>query len=273
MDEPSNDYQIAVAHREVVERLWTEPLFGEIGDDIPLAEEGTQLVAESRCGFVALELREMLPDDVRMIALDPKRAMLDEARERAEERGIDQIFFVPERVDAISYADGVFSASVCLDGLVTARQLGVAVAELARATDAGGGVAIAAPLAESFREFYDLLEEALRARDLTERIDRIEGLRETLISPARLWAVADECRLEVEEVRTLEWPVEFEHGHEFLRSPIVRETFFPHWIGLVSSPERDNVLRHVGDAIDTYWHDRSFETKIRAGFMIARVPD
>lgn len=270
MEEPANDYEQAQEHREVVEPLWTRPLLDEIADDIPLADEGTQLVAEVRAGSVAIELVGRLDEDVRMIALDPVRAMLDAARERAEEEGIDQIFFVPERVDAISYADDVFDASVCLNGFVTARQISEGVDELARVTDGGGAVAVGAALGDSFEFFYDLLDEAFRAHDLEERLEQIDSLRDSLISPPRLVAAAQEADLEVEHVEEIEWTLTFERSNEFLYSPLLRETFFPHWTGIISSPNRDQVLRYVGDALDTYWRHEDVETTLRAGFMVAR---
>jgi len=273
MQESANDPEIAEAHRGVVEPLWTDPVLEEIGDEIPLADRGTQLVAEVRAGRPALELRDRLEDDVRMIALDSQREMLDAARERAEQQGLDQIFFVPERVDAISYADEVFDASVCLHGFVTARQIGDGMAELARVTGGGGMVAVVAALGDSFEEFYDMLEEAFRSHDLEDRIEKVESLRETLISPARMVAAAGEAGLETTEVAKLEWNIEFERAGDFLHSPLVRETFFPHWSGIVPSTDRDRVLRYVGDALDTYWRHADIETTLRAGFLTARVPD
>jgi len=271
MDDPTQDHKIAQAHREAIEPLWTQPLYDTIADRIPLVTEGTQLVAEARCGYIPLKLRERLDDAIRVIALDPERAMLDDARDRGSEELTEGIFFIPERVDAISYADGVFDASVCFDGLVTARQAEEGIGELARVTVEDGKVAVAAPLGTSFQLFYDMLDEALRAHDLEHRLDRIERLRKTLLSPARLTAIAEEVGLQIEEVLELDWTVTFDRGREFLHSPLVRETFFPHWLGLVSSPKREQVVRYVTDAIDTYFHDRPIETNLAAGFLVGTL--
>lgn len=272
MDDPTQDQKVAEAHREAIEPLWTEPLYEKIADLIPLAEQGTQLVAEARCGYIPLKIRERLDDGVRVIALDPERVMLDHARDRDEDL-TDGIFFIPERVDAISYADGVFDASVCVDGIVTARQAEEGIAELDRVTVEGGRVAVAGPLGSSFQLFYDMLDEALRAHDLEQRLERIDRLRKTLLSPARMTAIAEEVGLEVDDVYELEWTVSFDRGREFLHAPLVRETFFPHWLGLVSSPKREQVVRYVTDAIDTYFHGRSIETNLAAGFLVGTVTE
>jgi SAM-dependent methyltransferase len=273
MEDPGNEQKVAEAHRNAIEPLWTEPLIEQIGARLPLADRGTQLVAEVRCGLIPIRLRRRLDSEIRMIALDPKRAMLDEARTRGEDEETEQIFFVPERVDAISYADGVFDASICCEGILTARQAEEGLGELARVTVPGGRVAIAAPLGSSFQVFYDMLDEAMRAHGMTDRLDRVDKLRETFLSPVRMTAIADELGLGVEQVTQLEWTISFERGWEFLHSPLIRETFFPHWIGAVSSPKRDRVMRYMEDAIDTYWRGRTVETNVTAGFLTATVPE
>ena len=272
MDDPSNGQKHAEAYRNSVEPLYGEPLYEQIGGRLPLADQGTQLVAEARCGYLPVEIRPSLDDDVRMIALDPSRAMLDLARERAEEAGVaNDIFFIPERVDAISYADGVFQSSICLEGMITGRQAQNGLDELSRVTVDDGTIAVAFPLATSFEAFYDLLDEALRAHEMVDRFERVEDLRETLLSPARLMAITDCLGLDVESMERIEWSLEFERGRDFLHAPVVRETFFPHWIGVISSPNRDQVMRYIGDAIDTYWRARTFRTSVRVAYMVVRL--
>jgi ubiquinone/menaquinone biosynthesis C-methylase UbiE len=272
MEDPSNEQKVAEHYREDVEPLYAAPMYEEIGDELPLADEGTQLIAEARCGYIPLQLRPRLDEDVRMIALDPTRAMLDSARQRAEEAGCaDGIFFIPERVDSISYADGVFQSAICLEGMVTARQAEEGLQELGRVTVDGGAIATAYPLGSSFEVIYEMLDEALRAHEMESRLERLDELRETLLSPARLMAIAEETSLEVDSVERVDWTLEFDQGREFLHAPIVREIFFPHWVGVVASARRDQVMRYIAEAIDTYWESRSFETNMSVAFMLAHA--
>ena len=272
MEDPSNEQQVAERYREDVEPLYAAPIYEEIGGELPLAEEGTQLIAEARCGYIPLKVRPRLQESVRMIALDPTRAMLDSARQRAEEAGCaDGIFFIPERVDSISYADGVFQSAICLEGMVTVRQAEEGLEELGRVTVQGGAIATAYPLGSSFEVVYEMLDEALRAHDMEGRLERLDELRETLISPARLMAVAEETNVEVDSVERVEWTLEFDRGREFLHAPIVREIFFPHWVGVISSRRRDQVMRYVAEAIDTYWDSRTFQTTMSVAFLLGRA--
>lgn len=265
MSEAADEHQAAVAHREVVETLWTEPVLNACNVTDAVAHSGVSvLVAEARCGYVPVSIAPALPDDVRVIALDPSRAMLDQARQRITDELARRIFFVPQRVDNLTYADDVFQASVCLNGLVTLRQARDAMGELARVTTPGGCVIVAAPLRDCFPECYDMLDEALRSHHLHDVLGRLHELRASFLTPGKLANVAEEAGLVDVEIQELTWEIEFSSGQEMLMSPLVRETFFPHWLGVVRSSEREPILRYVADAIDMYWHGTPFVCQIRA---------
>lgn len=266
-----NTFEQARAYREAVEPVWTEPVFEVVREVLAKPTSATVLVAEARCGYIPLQLLDMLGAQTRIIALDGHDAMLDTARKRVE--GLDstrRIFFVDQRVGHIHYADGVFGAALCLDGVCTLRQAEEALGELARVSAAGARVVLGVPLGDGFPEFYDILDEALRAHDLLDDAQpRLARLRHALIDPARLAQLATRAGLVDVEVEHLSWPIAFAGGHEFLQSPLVRETFFPHWLGLISSSDREPIMRYIGDAIDTYWHARTFSTTIQAALLTA----
>jgi SAM-dependent methyltransferase len=269
MNDSSDNFEQAVAHKAVVEKLWSEPLFEACRDLLPTPEGATVLVAEARCGYVPLQLVEMLEDDTRVIALDSHGSMLDLARKRAEGGDAeDRIYFVAQHVNNLSYADDVFQAGVCMAGLQTGRQAKEGIAELARVTSNGGKVVVAAPLGTSFPEFYDLLDEALRSHGMPEVLPRVERMGRSLLSPGSLGHIANESELTDVSVEKLSWKLGFDGGRDFLHSPLVRETFFPHWLGLIRSSDREPILRYISDAIDTYWHGKRFETSIEAAVVV-----
>ncbi|RDV39445.1 methyltransferase domain-containing protein [Bradymonadaceae bacterium TMQ3] len=259
------------AHREVVERLWTRPLLNACAELLPLVEGKTVLSAESRCGAVVTHWLKYLPEETRMMALDSNASMLDCARERVSEAEQRRIFFVQQRVNALSYADEVFEASVCLHGLVSRRQLDEGLAELARVTSSGGLVMAALPTSESFDAFYDLLDEALRSHGLHEALERLGELKErTLVDAGAAARSARNFGLHDLILERIRWDLSFASGRDFLQSPLIQETFFPHWSGAIRGSEREAVLGYITRAIDTYWRDRTFDTPIEAAVVIGR---
>ncbi|MFB6264084.1 MAG: class I SAM-dependent methyltransferase [Bradymonadaceae bacterium] len=271
MAEPANEYEEADTYRAEFEPLWTEPLAGEFEDRLPADADGTVLAAEVRCGYLPMKMRRLAGDDARIVALEPSRAMLDKARERAEDAGVDDIFFVDESVESISYASDVFEASVCFDGLVTPTELRDAASEISRVTVEGGPVVMAVPLADSFGKLYDLLEEALREHGADA--SALEAARNSLVEPARLLSTARNMGLGEADVARASWEVEYDSGRSLLDAPLLRRTVFPLWSEAISMPERDAVLRYFRDALQQYWRDRPVRVEVVAGCLFARVDE
>ena len=137
-----NEHQEAVAHKAIMEKLWTEPLVDAYLDEFPAAQGSTVLVAEARCGYIPSKWVHQLGESTRIIALDPSRSMLDQARQRIDEDLQRRIFFVPQRINKLSYADGVFKGAVCLNGVSTRLQLQEGLAELARVVEPGTWISV-----------------------------------------------------------------------------------------------------------------------------------
>ena len=65
-----NEHQEAVAHKAIMEKLWTEPLVGAYLSEFPDVQESTALVAEARCGYIPSQWVHQLGESTRIIALD-----------------------------------------------------------------------------------------------------------------------------------------------------------------------------------------------------------
>lgn len=258
---------IVRAHRDVVERLWTTPVIDLAAPEFPAPESSTVLAAEARCGAVVARWLESLPEDTRMMALESSGPMLDDARSRISEEQQQRIFFVEQRVNSLSYADDVFDGASCFHGLISARQTREGLGELSRVVSAGATVVVCVPLRSSFGEFYDLMDEALRAAGLIDVLPRIQEMHDELMSASRLVDVARAQSLDDVEFSELRWEVAFGSGREYLYSPLIQETFFPHWMGAIRSSERDEVLDYIAEAIDTYWSDRTLNSQVVAGLV------
>jgi len=266
-----DEHQEALIHRAAMEALWAEPIPDVALGRLPAPESSTVLVAEARCGYVPNAWAPHLPQSTRVIALDPSRPMLDQARQRIERSNLDrQIFFVPQRVGALSYADEVFVATVCFNGMNTVTQARDGLSELVRVTQSGGSLAVALPLWESFPEVYDMFDEALGAQGLTDASGRLERLRRSFLSEGSVLGMMREFALHDVSFERLSWEVAFDTGRELLLSPLLRETYFSQWLGQIPSAERETVLRYVADAVDTYFHERTFTCTVEALLVFAK---
>jgi SAM-dependent methyltransferase len=270
MNEFHDDYQEAEVHRAVLEPLWTQPLFRAF--DVDGFAEGVEslLIAESRCGYVPEQLVGSMSPGTRIMTLESSRAMLEQARQRIEDITDRRVFYTAQAVTGLSYADGVFDGTVCLDGLATIRLLRLGLSELARVTSMGGKVVIGVPLAGAFGSVYDLFDEALRANQLSDVVERMYLLRQELIGYSHLLDTATEFGLHDLQIREVGWEVSFASGRDLTTSPLLGSLFMSYWLGTLRAEDRQPVLDRIEEAVDVYWKDSSFTTTVRAACLTGR---
>lgn len=270
MSDRPGEYEDSEAYLKVTEQLWTRPLLHVIKESLPVISQGSALVAEARTGLLPMVWARKLPESLRIMALDPSRSMLDTARARLDESLQRRVFFVPQSVQALSYADGVFHSAVCINGLFTKGECSDGMRELARVVEPGGSLLVALPSKESFALCYDMLDEALKAHKLDPIAERLQQLQETFLDAADLYHIAREQGLHDLEIMEHSWQISFGSGHELFMSPLIRQTFFSHWMSIIRSTEREPIVRYMIDAVDTYFHGADIPLEVRALTLTAR---
>ena len=265
-----DEHQQSLAHQAVTEQLWTRPLLDALLPKLGTIDGQSILIAESRCGYTPIRLTTVIDPDTRIMALDPSRSMLDEARQRVDDDLSGRVFFVSQAVHALSYADDVFRYAMCLHGLNTLDALRAGFAELVRVTQRGGRVVLAVPAQGSFPEVVDMFREAMTANALGSALRRLEDhINTQLITQGILLALAHEFGLHNIDISSHTWTLSFKSGQEVLASAVLRETLLPQWISVIRNNERDLVTRYVTQAIDTYFQGMPFSCEVQALSLVA----
>ncbi len=97
-----------------------------------------QEILEVGCGG-GLICEELAGRRAVMVGVDPSQGALTTARAHAQQSGLGHIIHYEQgSAEALSYADGSFSAIVCLDVLEHVRDLKATIAEIARVLAPGG---------------------------------------------------------------------------------------------------------------------------------------
>lgn len=233
---------------------WEARLVPSLISAMPLPELGSILVAECRTGYVALELLARIGEEVRCIALDSSREMLDVARSKLppEDR---RVWWDAKSVDQTHYRDNVFSASVCAAGIVTRDDVQRVCTELVRLTRPGGAVGLVVPLRGTFEEFYDLYREALVAADLLAVEPSLDAFVEALFTPESLAESLRATGMEDVSIEPVRFELHFGSGEDFLLSPLVESLYLPYWLQICrDDASREQIFFHVVRAMDTYFH-------------------
>lgn len=270
MHDRLDEHQQSLAHQAVTEHLWTRPLLDALLPTLGILDGQSILIAESRCGYMPLRLASVVEADTRIMALDPSRAMLDDARVRIPEDMSGRVFFVSQPVHALSYADDVFQCAMCMHGLNTLESLRAGFAELVRVTQRGGRVVLSVPAQGSFPEVVDMFREAMTAHALDSALRRLEDhINTQLITQGMLLALAHEFGLHNVDISLHTWTLNFKSGKQVMSSPVLRETLLPQWTSVIRDAERAQVFAHVIRAIDTYFQGGPFSCEVQALSLVA----
>lgn len=265
-----DEHQQTLAHQAVTENLWTRPLLDTLLPKLGTIDGQSILIAESRCGYMPVRMASVIDPDTRVMALEPSRAMLDEARQRVPEDQSGRIFFVSQPVHALSYADDVFRCAMCLHGLNTLEELRAGFSELVRVTQRGGRIVLAVPAQGSFSEVVDMFREAMTAHALDSALLRLEDhINTQLITQGVLLSLAHEFGLHNIDISMHTWKLNFKTGQQVMSSALLSETLLPQWISVIRNTERDLVAEHVIRAIDTYFEGMPFSCEVQALSLVA----
>lgn len=260
----------AAQWEDVVLSQWEARLVPPLVAALSMPERGSALVAECRTGFATLRLRERLGEEVRCIALDPSREMLDVARAKLppDDRSV---WWESKSVEQLTYRDGVFGLALCAAGLTTRVDLRRIVTRLARLTMEGGSVGLALPLRGTFAAFYDLFREGLEACDLLAFEPELDRFMEHLCDAEELPGLLGELGLVEVEVRTQRFEVTFASGQDFLLHPLVEALLLPHWMYIIRDDlAREQVFFYVVQAMDAYFRGLPLSLEACGGWVTAR---
>ncbi len=135
--------------RSIIGKYWKiyQSLLDKIAQDIGTG--GTVLEVATGTGLVALKIASTA-DQVHAIDISPQ--MIDEAKKKVEETGIDNVAFSVEDAYALPFGDGMFDTVVCNNALHNMKHPEDALSEIRRVLKPDGRfIAIIAGVGESLK--------------------------------------------------------------------------------------------------------------------------
>ena len=135
--------------QSIIEKYWKiyPSLLDKISSD--LGTGGTVLEVATGTGLVALKIASTVD---RVHAIDISSQMIDVAKKKAEDTGIDNVAFSVEDAYALPFSDGMFDRVICNNALHNMKQPEYALSEIKRVLRPDGQfIAIIAGVGESLK--------------------------------------------------------------------------------------------------------------------------
>ena len=242
----------------------------ELLSGVDLGMSPTLLIAECRTGHLVQRLSNTLPEGARLMVVDPSSEMLDLARKRLADAK-QKVFYSTQQMTKLSYADGVFHAVLCNNGLVTKGDLQLAGKELLRVLKPDGLIGLTVPLNTTFSCFPDLLREALLKLEMRDVEHSLDAYVDALLTNEQIDKSFLELGLDIIGRETIEFELEFENAEDFLFSPFVEGVFLPRWLAVCNDPDqREPLFFDIVRSINKYFKGLTFPTKVALVCVLAK---
>jgi ubiquinone/menaquinone biosynthesis C-methylase UbiE len=257
---------------EGVAAQWEMRLAPALLDALKLPSDGSVLAAECRTGTVPIMLADRLSDNVRCIAIDSNREMLDLARGKVFS-GKRRLWWESRNVEKLPYQAGVFGTCLCTAGILTKDDLHRIGSQLVRVTQPGGTLGLIVPLQGSFSAFYDLFREALLALDLRVFEAALDVFIDDLFDEETLKIDLAAAGVRDVEVNVVSFDLPLTSGKAFFEAPLVEAMFRPYWRQICSDAAAwVRIVRYIEQALDTYFLGFQMTTTVRAAWILGRRP-
>jgi len=258
----------ATIWEDSVVSIWESRLIPPLAAAVELPEDGSILVAECRTGLLPLLLTERLNEEVRVVAIDPYREMLDIARPKLEAKG-NNVWLEARGTEQLTYSDHVFKASFCPAGILTKDDVNRITSELTRMTISGGTIGLVVPLRDTFVEFYDLFREALVAMDMLHLETQLEAFVDDLFDEEALRVDLVAAGVKNAQIHKVRFEVPFASGQDFLLSPLVESLYLPYWMTICCEDEvREQIFFRVLQAMDRYFWGLGINLTAEAAWVL-----
>jgi len=223
-------------------------------------------------GWASLEILRKMDEQGRIIAIDPRPPMLDEARIKAGPLSGKRIFFRSESaLPKLSFADDVYDLVVCNAQLQEFDDPEQAIYDFARVAKPGGQVIATMPLAGSYREFFDIFREVLTKLDRTDAIDALDAYltRFPPLDQAKAWF--EDAGLADVQTDYDTFTLLFKSSREFFFAPLIEYGPLADWKAIAGKGEEmQKVFWDCKEAIDAYFAGSTFAVTIEAACLRGR---
>lgn len=227
-------------------------------------------------GRTTAELLRRLPDSSRVLALGSEPAELTLARARIDPAWQRRVYFKDGNFDdVLEIPDNSYDLAVA--NLVLTEQVldwEAGLGELVRITKPGGTVLASVPLAGTWSEAEDLLDETLRDLEQSQTAHTLDRFRRRRPSATELAKAIEALEIGRDDyvIEHERFSLLFRSGREFLFSPVVEHGPLALWKAIIGDADAARqAFWRLKEAIDTYYERRVFSVSVAAAAIVIGV--
>jgi arsenite methyltransferase len=222
-----SDARLVSAYDELP--LWSAMAGLLLLEHVPLRPNVRALDVGCGTGFPLLDLSQRLGPGSFVIGLDPWKAALDRANEKARPLGIANVQTVASDAAAMPFEDAQFDLIVSNLGVNNFDDPAGVLAECFRVAKPGATIALTSNLRGHMKEFYEVFAETLSEMNLADALMRLRAHidhRTTILATEKLLGEAGFAQI---RHVSRDHVLRYANGSALLRHPFIRLGFLDGW--------------------------------------------
>jgi arsenite methyltransferase len=219
--------------------LWSAMFGLLLLDEVPMAGVRTALDIGCGTGFPLIELAERLGPAAEVHGIDPWKAGLGRALDKAWCRATPNVSLHEGTACAMPFADAAFDLIVSNLGINNFDDREAVVAECRRVARPGAVIALTTNLQGHMQELYAIFEEILAEHGTAAQIEALRAHVAHRATVAGVRALLERGGFEVTRVVERSGRMRFANGTALLNHHFIKLGFLDGWKGVVAGSERE----------------------------------
>lgn len=233
---------------ELVDELpfWSAPFGLKLLDQIRYRKNISILDIGFGAGFPLTNLAMRFGNTCKVYGIDPWEAGIRRVRKKLDQYGIKNVEIIQGEAENIPFHDNSIDLITSNNGINNVSDQNRVLSECSRIMRSGGQFVQTVNLDKSMFEFYEIMEEVLRSKNMDESVEKmhqhIHSKRKPLKEFTDLIEEHDFIDLKVMEDC---WEYKFTDGTTLLNHYFIRLAFLESWKGIIPDKKQEEIFKEI----------------------------
>ena len=245
--------------------LWSAPFGLKLLDKINYRKNISALDIGSGLGFPLLEVAMRLGNSCKVYGIDPWEASVERAKTKIRIYGISNVEMITGVAEKIPLPDRSTDLIFSNNGLNNVNDLGMVINECSRISKTGSQLIFTFNTDKTMIEFYSVLEEVFREKNMLNEIDLMKKHIYKKRKPVEEFQLLlEESGFSINEILYDEFVYHFVDGTTMLNHFLIKLAFIESWKELIPEEQRYEIFSEVEKRLN--------QIALNKGSLILSIP-
>ena len=231
--------------------LWSAPFGLDLLEVVKLKPNLTALDIGSGLGFPMIELAMRLGESGKVYGIDPWKRAVERTKLKIRVLKIKNAIATRGVVEKMPFDDNYFDLIVSNNGLNNVDNIEEALSECHRVSKPGAQLAFTLNLSDTMMEFYNVLEQVLKANNLFPEIEKMKAHIYAKRKPLReVESLLKISGFKIENIKINNINISFLDGTSMFNHYLIKYWFLDGWKKIVKTEDLEWIFEQVESHIN-----------------------